>query len=408
MDDSIKLITTRSASGSPKFNLVKNLLNRNYHDNICENDTLESSGGQSYHTRILKKMPANFQNINATGVTQSERIDGDDINSDHSYDLDYDKVIKNDTFDTRITTCDELCSNLDGYKLKHDVGANESCNNCSRTKCCELNTCHNAHEHPPQNLDPPVTGIDGICSVGFQRKNQYNNYLCSDPGCIADRAKCCEGKPLPPINNIKTIIGSDPANTNEIIYSPSGTSAHAPERSFVITPNQFNSDGDFGNLIFPSSGTRDGSEVGGISCNTGCGYANSPPMINANYTTIPPSWYLSGCAYNGGVPLCTADGRTNIRDTENCIDITGGLDGVDEGECTGRYNQHSARICGFIYKRATTNHCTDSAGAADSHELGFNPDSDTWAHPCRLPDGRWGNTSDQEMTTLPFNTQCIP
>jgi hypothetical protein len=98
------------------------------------------SNGTQY--RLLKKMPTNFQNLDAdAGKMNSEEINPDtetDTNT-KDYPIKYDKPIKKLPGKNNIQKCEDLCVHLNGYETLPGKG-NQNCGveGCQRSICCKL------------------------------------------------------------------------------------------------------------------------------------------------------------------------------------------------------------------------------------------------------------------------------
>lgn len=169
---------------------LDNLFNRNFFNR----DQNKSSLHDINTSIILKKMGANFQNLNkSTNTIESEHIDeGEDenrnVSNDHEYDMDYDVPIKSDTFGDNITTCSQLCENLDNYKVKS--GEEQTpCppDGCKRSVCCELNTCGNSGVdcNTTANSCTAPDGTEVRCGPNYSKNN---NILCEGE-CTTEQ--CC-------------------------------------------------------------------------------------------------------------------------------------------------------------------------------------------------------------------------
>ena len=374
------------------------IINRN---DFGEMHTTIQSGDSS--TKTLKKLSIDFQNTDQeTGKINS----GIGITN---YDLDYDKVIKNNAFENGtdggpFNNCSELCTKL-GTEWKHKDSARiTNCSDdCKRSECCELNTCYNAHQASGRN--------DGICGPGFQRNNQYNNIICHSEGCteVQDNTKCCEGKPIPFkfISNIDLTIDTDQyisINNSGDIHSSITT---PPDRSFAIDPRVFRDTTDNGHIIFnPENINNISAREYGIFCNGdgynhqsnngystqrhgACQYTNDDPVINLS--SDKTNWSISGCSYEGP-ELCSTNRYqlgVNNRDTSitTCRDFD--ADGIDSSEKCTQWYQDTGHICGF----------KDCSESDDFHCI----DPDDWdtdsqcivtqSRVCRLPDGRFGKST---------------
>ena len=93
------------------------------------NHGLHTSIQHGNHLKTLKKLPLNFQNTSGGGLINSDSGNGITI-----YDLDYDKIIKNDAFDVPFfTDCSSLCQKLGPeWKVKYSSECTEPSIGCKR------------------------------------------------------------------------------------------------------------------------------------------------------------------------------------------------------------------------------------------------------------------------------------
>ena len=175
------------------------LFNRNsFYRDKASLDSIDS-------TRLLKKMPSNFQNINTDSQEMSSESGG--IDTDYkSYPLEYDLPVQGN--------CAELCSNLknnDGsndYKPKSGEECPEA--GCTRKECCKLNTCGN---------DPSINCVD-------ESWNKKANVICNGP-CTTDQ--CCTKD----MSNFLTDLAAAKAEIERCKIAP----GWGPDKKKMITLN---------------------------------------------------------------------------------------------------------------------------------------------------------------------------
>ena len=287
----IKFIHKVSADGSneiPDYEPEEliSLINRN---NLYKTNINRSSGKK----KILKKLPLNYQN------TVNGNISSESGSGVRNHNLDYDKVIENNALKNHFTNCDELCSQLDGYKVKENK-RNEICqDNCKRSECCELNNCYYDRN------------VDTICSYenNKMRDSSKNSILCGTPD-DPDRPctdKCCKSLILHPIPEIKVLLQNTPASSRFAIYSPNSDMTTSPTNSFKIMCNNNGknrcgpgvNDNDLSIIFHDVSEGESIAQENGILCNTGCGYGTQATIQkNQQNSDGSGEFSLGGCTYS--------------------------------------------------------------------------------------------------------------
>jgi len=238
-------------------------INRN---NSFKGKDLATTIQDGVHEKILKKLPPDFQNIDENGLTNSEIT-----NSANEHHLPYNKIIKNNSFETPFHNCATLCPLLDDYRIKEHPRTEDCDDNCKRSECCELNTCANITcNFPYTDLKDNMNGI-----IIPKSTSNIQEFCC---------AKKYTPQPLG-ISNGRCRT-TDPHNAHTL-----NTSADMYEKNcgnYGITQSTYDSktvDNTNDTLIIDN---RQPASNFGISC---VPPYTGTPMIN----TETSGWYLTGC-----------------------------------------------------------------------------------------------------------------
>ena len=153
---------------------------------------------KSVQTRLLKKMPNNYQNLTSEGKSISEDLKNNTGYGE--YDLDYDKPVDlgaMGTMNTRkaanqnavdvdpprqiqVNTCSQWCNNLDGYKSKvHDPCGDSKI--CTRKMCCDIKGDEDEDEDTTdikESISPTTLlqtyNTDHYCNITKERQLSCN------------------------------------------------------------------------------------------------------------------------------------------------------------------------------------------------------------------------------------------